>query len=113
LLFIIGIWKIPCAAALLARGFPRLKEWAYAGAFFNYWGAAASHFAVRDPTARWVTPLVFLAFTVLSRVLLPSQRTRLPANVRERAGLMGWLIPALLLAGLAVFSLATLPTGSP
>ncbi len=44
LLLILGVWKLPCAAALLAPGLPRLKEWAYAGAFFLYAGAAASHF---------------------------------------------------------------------
>jgi hypothetical protein len=31
--------------ALLAPRLPRLKEWAYAGAVFNYTGAAASHLA--------------------------------------------------------------------
>src|SRR5262249_40360362 len=65
------------------------------------------------PAAKWVAPLSFLVFTVLSRVLLPAAHTRLPGSILERAGLMGWLIPVLLLAGLAIFSLATLPTGSP
>jgi hypothetical protein len=44
LLTIIGVWKIPCAIVLFLPGFLRLKEWAYAGAVFNYTGAAASHF---------------------------------------------------------------------
>src|SRR5215472_4651506 len=39
-LTIIGVSKLPCAATLVAPRFPRLKEWAYAGAFFDYTGAA-------------------------------------------------------------------------
>jgi len=44
LLTIFAVWKLPGALALLVPRprFPRLKEWAYAGAFFNYTGAAAS-----------------------------------------------------------------------
>ena len=47
-LFILGAWKLPCAVALFVPRFSRLKEWAYAGAFFNYTGAAASHVLVGD-----------------------------------------------------------------
>jgi uncharacterized membrane protein YphA (DoxX/SURF4 family) len=43
LLTIIGFWKVLGALALLVPRFPRLKEWAYAGIFFNMTGAAASH----------------------------------------------------------------------
>jgi hypothetical protein len=46
LLTIIGVWKIPCAIVLFLPGFLRVKEWAYAGAFFDYTGAAASHLLV-------------------------------------------------------------------
>src|SRR5215467_10319502 len=56
LLLILGAWKLPCAVTLLVPRFPRLKEWAYAGAFFNYSGAAASHFLVGDRAAKWVGP---------------------------------------------------------
>jgi DoxX-like family len=40
---IIGFWKLLASAALLAPGFLRGKEWAYAGLFFNMTGAAVSH----------------------------------------------------------------------
>src|SRR5262245_7940577 len=59
LLTIIGVWKLPCAVALFVPRFARLKEWAYAGAFFNYTGAAASHLAVGDSAAKWIGPAVF------------------------------------------------------
>jgi uncharacterized membrane protein YphA (DoxX/SURF4 family) len=42
-LTIIGTWKVLGSVALLVPWFPRLKEWAYAGIFFNMTGAAASH----------------------------------------------------------------------
>jgi len=40
-LTIIGVWKVLGAIAILVPGFARLKEWAYAGIFFNVTGAAA------------------------------------------------------------------------
>jgi hypothetical protein len=40
---IVGFWKVLGAVALLWPRLPRAKEWAYAGAFFEFTGAAASH----------------------------------------------------------------------
>lgn len=51
--YIIVAWKIPCALALLAPRFPRAKEWAYAGAIFNYTGAVVSWFLRGDGPKRW------------------------------------------------------------
>lgn len=41
-LVILGIWKLLGAVALAIPRFPRLKEWAYAGVFFDLTGAVAS-----------------------------------------------------------------------
>jgi uncharacterized membrane protein YphA (DoxX/SURF4 family) len=41
-LVILGIWKLLGAVALVIPGFPRLKEWAYAGVFFDLTGAVSS-----------------------------------------------------------------------
>src|SRR5882724_220446 len=43
LLTIIGLWKVLGAITLVVPRFPRLKEWAYAGMFFNMTGAFISH----------------------------------------------------------------------
>jgi hypothetical protein len=51
-LTILGVWKVLSAPALLAPRLPRLKEWAYAGIFFDLTGAAASHAFSGDRT-RW------------------------------------------------------------
>jgi uncharacterized membrane protein YphA (DoxX/SURF4 family) len=84
LLTILGVWKLLGAIALLAPRFPRLKEWAYAGTFFETTGAAASH-AVRggDPGAViWL--LAFAVLIVASWVLRPPSRT-LGAFLQARA----------------------------
>jgi hypothetical protein len=59
-LYIVGVWKILAVGALLCRRFPRLREWAYAGVFFEMSGAVASHVLVGDPIGksarRWLSP---------------------------------------------------------
>ncbi len=72
---ILGIWKVLGAAAIVAPGLPRLKEWAYAGMTFDLTGAALSHAAVGDPIAKIATPLVLLAFVAASWALRPAQRS--------------------------------------
>jgi uncharacterized membrane protein YphA (DoxX/SURF4 family) len=71
---ILGIWKILGAVAVLAPGFPRLKEWAYAGVFFNMTGAVASHLSVGDGASAFVTPTIFTALLVTSWALRPAAR---------------------------------------
>ena len=63
---------------LLIPGFRRLKEWAYAGAFFTYLGAAVFHLCAGDGFSVWVDPLVLCAFTVASWALRPSSRRWVP-----------------------------------
>jgi hypothetical protein len=72
---IIGFWKVLGAIALLVPGFPRLKEWAYAGTFFNMTGAAASHAVCGDATWHVVVTLAFAVLVVVSRALRPQRRT--------------------------------------
>jgi hypothetical protein len=79
---ILGFWKVAAVIALLAPGFPRLKEWAYAGAFFDLTGAAASHAFSGSPVAHIVSPLVLAGLTVLSWTLRPPGRTLAPLPVR-------------------------------
>ncbi len=52
--FVLGVAKLLCGVALLVPRFERLKEWAYAGAIFNYVGAAASLLLVGDGFSAWV-----------------------------------------------------------
>lgn len=74
---IIGVWKILGAVAILAPGFKRLKEWAYAGIFFDLSGAAISHLAVGDSLGEAAAPIVLTGLALASWALRPEDR-RLP-----------------------------------
>jgi uncharacterized membrane protein YphA (DoxX/SURF4 family) len=97
LLTILGLWKIPGAIALLVPRFPRLKEWAYAGTFFEVTGAAASNAAAGDiASAFWL--LIFAALVLASWALRPQSRTLgviFSVRVRERTGAIALLQPVL------------------
>ncbi len=74
---ILGFWKVLGAVAMVIPRFPRLKEWAYAGFFFDLTGAAASRAFVGDPIAEGggvVAPLGFLALVMASWALRPASR---------------------------------------
>lgn len=73
-LVILGAWKVAGATALLVPGFPRVKEWAYAGALFNYTGAAASHLIVGYETREVLVLTILMAALVASWALRPSDR---------------------------------------
>jgi hypothetical protein len=79
---IMGVWKGLAVLALLAPGFPRLKEWAYAGLVFIFSGAAISHWSAGDGVDTLVWPLLWLAITIVSWALRPPSR-RDPAPLPE------------------------------
>jgi len=79
LLTILGIWKLLGALAILAPRFPRLKEWAYAGVFFDLTGAAASHAICHDFGRQVATTLTLAAIALVSWALRPANR-RLDAS---------------------------------
>lgn len=60
LLPFIGIAKILAVIAILLPGFPRLKEWAYAGLVFDLIGALYSHLSVGDPPSDWIFAVIGL-----------------------------------------------------
>jgi hypothetical protein len=71
---ILGCWKLGAAIVILLPGLPRLKEWAYAGIFFNLTGAIASHLIVHDPVDTMVVPFLLLALAIVSWWLRPADR---------------------------------------
>jgi len=86
-LTILGFWKVPGALALLAPRFPRLKEWAYAGTFFELTGAVASHVVCGDSVGRFIWPGLFAVCAVASWALRPPSRTLgilFPTRTSER-----------------------------
>ena len=75
---ILGVWKFLGAIAILLPGYPLLKEWAYAGIFFDLTGAAASCVAVGGYGAygfHVLAPLILAGVAVASWALRPSGRT--------------------------------------
>lgn len=74
LLTIIGVWKLLGVVAVLIPKFPLLKEWAYAGFFFNMTGALFSHIAIGSPMADIFPPLLLIALTVVSWYFRPADR---------------------------------------
>ena len=75
---ILGIAKILGALALLVPGFPRLKEWAYAGFTFTFIGAIWSHLAA-DQNKEALMPLASLVVLTISCLCRPAER-RVPAE---------------------------------
>lgn len=57
----LAICKILGAVALLIPGYPRIKEWAYAGFFFDLLGATWCFIAVGDPVSAWAPMFIFIA----------------------------------------------------
>jgi len=74
---ILGFWKFFGALTILVPRFPRLKEWAYAGIFFDLTGAAASN-AMSGGYGAYgfhvIAPLIITGFMLASWALRPSSR---------------------------------------
>jgi len=72
---LLGVWKILGGVALLAPGLPRLKEWAYAGIFYDVTAAVVSVVAVGDGWGPATLPIAFVVLTLVSWALRPTSRT--------------------------------------
>ena len=70
----LGLGKVLAILAILWPGLPRLKEWAYAGIFFNMMGAIVSHVAHDDRAWILVVTVVIAAITLASWALRPESR---------------------------------------
>jgi uncharacterized membrane protein YphA (DoxX/SURF4 family) len=73
LLTILGVWKLLGGVVLLVPRFPRLKEWAYAGIFFELMGAAAS--LALHGESFISSPLILAMLALASWALRPPDRT--------------------------------------
>jgi len=74
MLTILGIWKLLGAIAVLAPGYPRLKEWAYAGTIFNMTGAVVSHVVCGDGVGGFLVPASFAGLAIASWALRSPDR---------------------------------------
>jgi uncharacterized membrane protein YphA (DoxX/SURF4 family) len=55
----IGVAKCLGVIAILIPGFPRIKEWAYAGFVYDLTGAVYSSISIGDPASQWWPILIF------------------------------------------------------
>ena len=56
----LSVAKILGGIALLVPGFPRIREWAYAGLFFDLISAIYSFIAINIPASGWFPIIIFL-----------------------------------------------------
>jgi uncharacterized membrane protein YphA (DoxX/SURF4 family) len=74
---ILGVAKILGVIVLILPKFPRLKEWAYAGFAFDFFGAAWSHAAVQGPSKAF---FLLLPVTLLTTSYVSFHKLHLTAN---------------------------------
>ena len=78
LLGFLGTAKILGVAAVLLPGFPRLKEWAFAGLAFDVTGALYSHLSIGDSPGAWAPAASALALIAGSYVAYRARANRAP-----------------------------------
>ncbi|HEY4325550.1 MAG TPA: DoxX family protein [Mucilaginibacter sp.] len=64
----LAVAKILGIIAILVPGFPRLKEWAYAGFAFDLIGATYSMYASNFPVAQWAPMFIYMALLACSYI---------------------------------------------
>ena len=77
---LLGVAKLAGAIALVAPGFPTLKEWAYAGFAFAWIAAAIAHYLAGD-RPEFLMPIALLAVLAISYVMRPPDRRLSPRPV--------------------------------
>ncbi|RYZ46114.1 MAG: DoxX family protein [Sphingobacteriales bacterium] len=70
----IGVAKLLGAIALLIPGFPRIKEWIYAGFTFDLVAAMYSFIMVGDPPQAWAPIIIGLVLVFVSYILHHKRR---------------------------------------
>jgi len=64
----IGAAKMAGAVAILVPGYPRLKEWAYAGLTFDLIAATFSLYSKPQPDGPWYFMFIFLALAAAAYI---------------------------------------------
>jgi hypothetical protein len=77
----LGVAKALGVVAILLPGYPRLKEWAYAGLVFDLVGATWSIYASGQPTVNWVFMPIPIALAAASYIFYLKK-----IKLRETAG---------------------------
>jgi hypothetical protein len=78
----LGIAKILGVIAILVPGFPRIKEWAYAGLAFDLIGALYSNVAVGPVTFQMIFMLVWIIPGIISYIYFHKLQDAAGASAR-------------------------------
>ncbi len=70
----LGVAKLLGAIAIIIPGFPRLKEWAYAGLTYDLLGAIYASYSVGDPVSMWGPILIGPLLIAISYILYHKKR---------------------------------------
>jgi hypothetical protein len=81
LLPFLGVAKLLGIVAILIPGFPRIKEWAYAGFAFDLAGAMYSSIAVGDPVGGWT--FFIIGFVVIGGSYVCYHRKQRAASLSQ------------------------------
>jgi hypothetical protein len=81
LLPFLAVAKLLGIAAILIPGFPRTKEWAYAGLTFDLVGATYSSIAVGDPASMWA--FMFIGFAIIAGSYVCYHRKQISTSFRQ------------------------------
>jgi hypothetical protein len=65
----LSVAKILGVIAILVPGYPRIREWAYAGFTFDVVGAIYSFYKVGDPVSSWAPLIIGLVLIAVSYIL--------------------------------------------
>jgi len=76
----LSVAKLLGAIAILVPGFPRLKEWAYAGFFFDLSGAMYSMIMSGQKASGWAPMILFIAVLFCSYFAYHKRKTLSPAK---------------------------------
>jgi hypothetical protein len=69
LISFLSVAKILGVIAILVPGYPRIREWAYAGLVFDLVGAIYSNYASGKPAGEWLPILLFIGLAFASYFL--------------------------------------------
>lgn len=78
----LGWAKLFGVVAILIPGLPRLKEWAYAGLFFDLLGATYSVASIGKSAGNWLPMLVFVGLGIGSYVFYHKRQQTAPRPER-------------------------------
>ena len=80
---LLAVAKILGIIAILVPGFPKLKEWAYAGFTFDLIGALHAGLAAGDPLMQWSFVIVGIALILASYFLYHKLKDKASGNRRD------------------------------